>query len=325
MSDELTLNAKAKAKRRSIINDLEEFDDVVLPSSIPKKVEEKKVKPKKEICEDTSEWLDELLVFTSPKVKKSKKKSFKGFTREDNGNKKRKKTNKQGELKNYQKEFEPELALLKNLYMAQSKFTDNLQRKYDDMEKAKSSARGVGKFTTDLIGAINTARATTLQIMDKTISTKKTIAELNVKERKEFGSKTNSDQDNNAEFASTYLKQMMAAGRNNIIQSGYMGMESGDNYNLFPDSDDSSIIDSIEESIGDDLLGTKNEYLKYENAGIEISVVRDIDGEWDFIATDKDGKVATDYPLPMRSKMTFNPSVGVAVDEFGRKYPLMVQ
>lgn len=324
--DEFTINAKARTKRRNIISDLEDIDDIVLPSSIQVKEEPKKKANEKEIGEDTSEWLDEIMAFTAPKPKKKKGKGFKGFMNEEGAKTKKRKTKDKGEMKNYQKEFDPELTLLKNLYMSQSKFTDSLQKKYDAMENAKSTARGVGKFTTDLIMAINTARSTTLQIMDKTISTKKIIADLNVKERKEFGAKSNSEQENNAQFASTYLKQMMAAGRNNVLQAGYQQPQGADSYNLFTETNDDNMFSSIEKSLGsnarDDSVDT---FLKYENANIEVSVVKDMDGEWDFVAMDANGTVVPDYPMPMKSKMSFNPSLGMAIDEYGQKYPLIEQ
>lgn len=324
MSDELILNAKKKNKCQKVISGFDEIDNIILPSSIQVKEPEKKVKKKKEFVDDTSEWLDELMTFTAPKPKKKKGKTFKGFI--DSNEKsvaKKKKGKKDGELKDYYKEFEPELALLRSLYAQQSKFTDNLQKKYDAMEGAKSTARGVGKFTTDLITAINVARSTTLQIVDKTISTKEKIANLTVKERKEFGSKTNSEHENNAAFASTYLQQMINAGRNNVLNGGYVQPENSAPVD-YSDISGEELFSSLEDSMGENTRDSSvDAFLKYENSNVEVCVVRDADGEWEFIALDQDGKSVDDYPLPFKCKMSFNPSIGRAISEFGEKYRLI--
>lgn len=320
--DEFMINAKISNKKNKIIDELDDIDNIVLPSSI-KKVIEPSPKKEPELSEDTDEWLNELMCFTSPKPKKKKNKQFKGFLSDDQVIKKTSKSKKQknGEMKDYYKEFEPELALLKNLYMQQSKFTDVLQKKFDEIEKSKSTSRGVGKFTTDLINSISQARSTALQIMDKTINTKKIIADLNVKERKEFSNKNSSAQENNVEFASTFLKKIIDTGRQNIIDTPVT-------YDEIPqDSTDIDLFASIEDSIGESTRNPDiNKYLEYESkGGVVISVIRDRDGDWDFIATDKNGNIVTDYPLPKKSHMSFNPSLKLAIDDYGQKYPLIEQ
>ena len=220
------------------------------------------------------------------------------------------------------------MMMLRNLQLEQDKFVDSLQKKYDQMENTKSTARGVGKYTTDLINTITSARATSLQIVDKIISTKKTIADLDFKERKEFGSNNNSEQANLTNYASTYLKQMMTVCRNNIV-------DQSQNYSVDEiDSDDTEdLFSSIDESLGEtDRSDEVDKYLKYENDNIEVKVIwydsvsdDDITKKYDFIAEDPNGNVIDDYPLPEKTKMSINRSTGMATDLYGTKYKLIVK
>jgi hypothetical protein len=166
-----------------------------------------------------------------------------------------------------------------------------------------------------------------MQLIDKVISTKKTIADLDFKERKEFGSNNNSEQVNLNNYASTYLRQMIDAGRTNVTNSGYIDMpEDLDEDNL----DD--IFDSIDESLGDDERSEDVEkYLKYENDNIKIIVnwyddvnSDDIRDKYDYMAINSDGDEISDYPLPEKGKININRSTGFATDEYGNKYKLYI-
>ncbi len=334
MHDELIFNAKKRNKRKNILSQLDDMDEsVILTSSI--KVKDPDTKPKKpktnsEPMTDTDEWMNELMSFSTPKPKKNKSKKFKGFNLDGDDidasvAKKKRGKKKEGELKDYNKEFAPELSLLNSLFAQQSKFTDALQKKYDSIENSKSTARGVGKFTTDLIVAINSARSTTLQIVDKTISTKEKIANLTVKERKEFGNKNSSEGQNNAAFASTYLKQIMQAGRNTMMSSaGYLAPENVSNEPAYEDIDGEDLFGDIELSLGDNNRDESvTKFLKYDQEDIEVCVERYDDGNWAYVAIRPNGDRVDDYPMPALCKMTFNTSVGKAISEYGQKYRII--
>ncbi len=339
MKDEIIFNAKMpskKSKRKSLLDELESIDSestAPLMSSLfdkqkeakKKEKEEKKAKKEAEEADDDDEDFMSFIKATSPKTKKGKK--FK-FNVNYGDEKKKKKKDKDKSIVNHKKDFEPEMMILRNLQMDQDKFVDSLQKKYDQMENTKSTARGVGKYTTDLINTITSARATSLQIVDKIISTKKTIADLDFKERKEFGSNNNSEQTNLANYASTYLKQMMTVGRNNVV-----GEQSSYSVDDVDSEDTDDLFSSIDESLGDtDRSDEVDKYLKYENDNIEVKVVwydgksdDDIREKYDFIAEDPNGNIIDDYPLPEKTKMSINRSTEMATDLYGNKYKLIVK
>ena len=339
MKDEIIFNAKMpskKSKRKSLLDELESMDTestAPLMSSLfdkqkeekKKEKEEKKAKKEAEEADDDDEDFMSFIKATSPKTKKGKK--FK-FNVNYGDEKKKKKKDKDKSIVNHKKDFEPEMMILRNLQMDQDKFVDSLQKKYDQMENTKSTARGVGKYTTDLINTITSARATSLQIVDKIISTKKTIADLDFKERKEFGSNNNSEQTNLANYASTYLKQMMTVGRNNVV-----GEQSSYSVDDVDSEDTDDLFSSIDESLGDtDRSDEVDKYLKYENDNIEVKVVwydgksdDDIREKYDFIAEDPNGNIIDDYPLPEKTKMSINRSTEIATDLYGNKYKLIVK
>lgn len=339
MKDEIIFNAKMpskKSKRKSLLDELESMDTestAPLMSSLfdkqkeakKKEKEEKKAKKEAEEADDDDEDFMSFIKATSPKTKKGKK--FK-FNVNYGDEKKKKKKDKDKSIVNHKKDFEPEMMILRNLQMDQDKFVDSLQKKYDQMENTKSTARGVGKYTTDLINTITSARATSLQIVDKIISTKKTIADLDFKERKEFGSNNNSEQTNLANYASTYLKQMMTVGRNNVV-----GEQSSYSVDDVDSEDTDDLFSSIDESLGEtDRSDEVDKYLKYENDNIEVKVVwydgksdDDIREKYDFIAEDPNGNIIDDYPLPEKTKMSINRSTEMATDLYGNKYKLIVK
>lgn len=339
MKDEIIFNAKMpskKSKRKSLLDELESMDTestAPLMSSLfdkqkeakKKEKEEKKAKKEADESDDDDEDFMSFIKATSPKTKKGKK--FK-FNVNYGDEKKKKKKDKDKSIVNHKKDFEPEMMILRNLQMDQDKFVDSLQKKYDQIENTKSTARGVGKYTTDLINTITSARATSLQIVDKIISTKKTIADLDFKERKEFGSNNNSEQTNLANYASTYLKQMMTVGRNNVV-----GEQSSYSVDDVDSEDTDDLFSSIDESLGEtDRSDEVDKYLKYENDNIEVKVVwydgksdDDIREKYDFIAEDPNGNIIDDYPLPEKTKMSINRSTEMATDLYGNKYKLIVK
>lgn len=327
---ELGFNCKIpskKSKRLALLDELDEFDTPLLSTK-------EESKPKKDkVVEDTPSEYDEelneymeILNSAVPKVHKGKK--FKFNVEYGNGDKKKKKKKSKDKVVSHKKDFELEIQLLKNLQADQDKFIATLQKKYDQMENTKSTARGIGKYTTDLITNITSARSTSLQIIDKIISAKKTVADLDFKERKEFGSNSNSEQTNINNYASTYLKQMMDVGRNNIVDSNTS--YSIDNI----DSEDTEdLFDSINEALGDsDRSDEVDKYLKYENENIEVKVVWDDDSDdedirnrYYFVAEKPNGEEVDDYPLPEKTRLSINRSTNIATDIYGNKYKMYIQ
>lgn len=327
IKDEIIFDAKTilpnKKKSQNIMDELDDMDSgSVLLSSMYNTIESSK--PEK-VEDDTNniddDWDDVLDSLKAPKIKKKKVHNV-VFGDE----KKKKKKKKSGEPISHRKEFETEMTLLRNLQIEQSKFVDSLQKTYDALQSTRSTSRGVGKYTTDLIDSISTARSLSMQLVDKIISTKKTIADLDFKERKEFGSKGSSEQENMSNYAATYLKTMVNYGRNNIVNGDGMQDIDGINSDVSEDELFSSISDSLGET---DRSEEIQKYLEYEGSGIQIYVrlypnYEPINSPYDYeyIAYDNQGNIVSDYPLPEKTKLSINRSNNTVSDAYGNKYCL---
>lgn len=303
-----------KNRKKRILSDLDELDletddSVFLVSSVIKN--EPKSKKKKNEDEPTQEdiggWLTTLSELSVSKIRGRTPRNFLS------GKDKKKKKHKKGknEPTDFAKEFEPEVALVDNLLIEQTRFVNSLQQKYDRMESTKSSARGTGKFTNDLVSNINQARQLASQLVDKKISVKKTIADLEMKERKEFSGGVNGDDMNN--YAAEYLKTLMSQRSELVTGFGDTAIE---------DLDDEGVNNLFDSVVSDDRGDDVAAYLKYENRNVEIICIVNPDDfdDFTFIAETSDGEVLTDYPLPEESHIVLNRSTMIATDSYGRKY-----
>ena len=127
-----------KKKKNKILSELSELDEldyeptaVMISSQRPEK--EKKHKSEAErIEEETSQddWLATVANFKAEPIKRKSHTPSDIFNYYDKGKKKKKKKKKDG-LTDFNKEFENEMNIIKELMVDQSKFTDSLQKKYD--------------------------------------------------------------------------------------------------------------------------------------------------------------------------------------------------
>lgn len=309
-------------ERRKRIADLidDDYDFSTTPSEIMKtntKPEKKKVYVEEPESADTMEWMTSLENLRKPMVHS---KSVKNFLDDDYnyyGKKKRKKKKKKdGEVISYDDEFDRETAIIRNLLQEQTKFTNSLQQRYNILDQQKSSARGVGKFTTDLISGINSARSLSKDLAKELINTKKTICELNIKERDRLAKKH--DDSDDFVYASKYLKGLMSVNKGDFEydESDIDDINNGDE--MFGD-----IVNSMESNDAYvERSENSNKFLKYENQKVEVRVTCDHDGENAvFYAVNEAGDILDDYPVPLDTKVTVNPSTMVAIDRFGEKYP----
>lgn len=326
VKDVIILNNKVSSKKRKrVLDELDELENsFVLPSTITNRVkvkEDKESKNEKEKTEEvTDDWLNAIVSIKAPKPNKKMKKKFEGFITEKvegASGKKGKKKKGEAELINYHKEFEPELNALKNLFSDQSKFSMSLQQMYDEIGGKKATARGIGKFTIDLVEAVSQSRATTLSVLDKIIGTKKTISELDMKQKEKFGKKAGSEFQDNSQFASAFLAQAIKGGKD--LNSSEIPFDTG--YNEISNYDDiGSLIES--KLFGVERDPSVDAFLKYETSGVEVYIMMDDENNWDFIAEDRDGNILEDYPLPSKKKLTFYMDMNKAVNEFGEEYKI---
>ena len=361
--------AEKKKRKSNLFLELESLtDENISPSSLynsqkeEKKKEKEEKKKEKEKDEEVidDEWLETLTNFSAPKTKKKSK--FTGSVEDYIIGKKKKggkkKDKDKGKIVSHKKDFDAEMSLLKDLYKDQSNFVDSLQKKYDQLDNMKSSVRGVGKFTTDLIMSLNSARTLNSSILNNIISLKKTIADLDFKERKEFGGSGSGEGMNAANYASNYLKQIISAGRNNIgasqesydsfddlddddddstliktcIAYGFIYEDASHHNCIFVGYDDDGIASSISDALGDmEREEEVNKYLKYENRFVKVKVIwhtgyagDDFTKQYDFIAVDADNNVVSDYPVPLKTSMIPNFSTQSCTDKYGTKYDMIM-
>ena len=320
---------ETKSKRRKILEELEELDllteepaqsndsdDFLMSSYVPKK------KPKEKEPEftdsDSDSWLNAITnidILADERISNRHHKKIEGGIFARQGKNKKKKKKKKTELIDYNKEFETEAALYRNLLQDQNRFTESLQKEYDRLKSTKSSARGISKTMTDLIENITQARGLSLQIVDKTVGLKKTTADLMMKQKKEFGSGTEENADMGS-FASSYLKQML--NERQTIMNGTGNPE-------IVDYSDDMVDDLLDDGLGEyDADSETSKYLRYESQHVRVfAIINPSDyADAEFAAYDEDGNYISDYPLPTMTTLSINDSTLTATDTYGRKYPI---
>lgn len=333
MEDLLPSNKnKQRARQASLLSEIKDIEDVsplngtFLPSSLlvdNKKVGKHKYDddlPRKEDDYDDSdpdEWFQTIsLICSKPSKKKIHKAADDIFESAGLKKKKKKKKKGSGDLVDFKSEFETERALYKNLLMEQSKFVESLQREYDGIIGKKSSNRGLTKQMTDLIENINQARSLSMQLVEKNVNVKKLIAELNMKQKKEFGAL---ESDNMNDFAASYIKNMISH-RAEALGTGYEGMVS--------DYSEEELLDALDSTVLDDRPDDVNKYIEYDNRGVKVYVVIDENDpngveNYRFIARDENGYELDDYPMPIHTDISINKSTNVATDKYGQKYKII--
>lgn len=290
-----------------------DMDDMtpILPSKILAKSEESS-KPETE--EDEYYGNDEWMASLSSMAKIRATRISDGLLDPDEmGRKKKKKKKKKTDVTDYEEKFSPELALLRGLLKDQTAFVNSAQRIYNSMQAQKSSARGVGKYTNDLMGQINSGRQLAKDLVKEIIGAKKTIAELSMKEREKLAKAMGVDSDELTSWSASFLKSLTSKDRAALEQ------EIGGIEDL--DSDD-DLFAAIDNQIGDNQDGEANLYLKYENLHPQIRArYIQTTGDTEFYAVSEDGDLIEDYPVPAAgTKLDVNTSTGVGTDEFGRKF-----
>lgn len=116
---------------------------------------------------------------------KKKKKKYQKWIDDDEVNTVLNAKAKKPKKKNYNKEFESELNMLKNLVADQNRFTNDLQRRYNIMAGPNTKdAMPLSKTQVDLASVINASRSNALGVLNAIGNVKKTIADLYMKQKK---------------------------------------------------------------------------------------------------------------------------------------------
>lgn len=319
----------SKSKKTSL---LDEFDDLQLeepavsfnqfrPSEIKKEKETEEITTSDD--EPSDDWMEILSQWKTPKVKASgSSKNYRGsdvydFLHGGSGKKKKKKKKEKEGPKDYYDDFAPEINLMQNMLEDATRFTDSLQKRYYALEATKSSARGVGKFTTDLISSINQSRSVSSQLLNNITGLKKSIADLNMKEKKEAKAANLGDEEDLTNFSSSFLRKLIQQDRSDAAMYGDDTPVSGD---------EDDIYDNISEMLaGNERSDEVDKYLKYENRNVElVAYVNQDTNEYEIRAIAGDtGEELYDYPIPEIKHLDINASTETATDEYHSKYKII--
>ena len=317
----------SKVKKRSL---LDEYDELELeepamsfnkfrPSEIKKDKETSELAKSVDEDEIDDDWLGVLSQWKTPKVKTHKNyrnSDVFDFLHGESGKKKKKKKKEKEGPKDYYDDFAPEIGLMRNMLEDATKFTDSLQKRYYALESTKSSARGVGKFTTDLISSINQSRSVSSQLLNNITSLKKSIADLNMKERKEAAAANGGDGEDLSNFSASFLRKLIQQDRSDAAMYGDAVPISGDEDDIF---------DNISELLADNGRSDEvDKYLKYENRNVELVAYVDPDTDaYEVKALAEDGEELYDYPIPEVERMDINHSTEIATDEYHTRYRII--
>lgn len=309
MSHEEEFVPRRRERVSKIVSDMEDITPV-LPSQILVGTTKDEHETADEEFYGNDEWMKSLT--TMPRIRATR--SVSGIIDPDlMGKKKKKKKKKNGDATDYDEKFAGELALLRGLLRDQTAFVSSAQKTYNAMQSQKSSARGVGKYTTDLMAQINSGRSLAKDLIRDIIGTKKTIAELTLKEREKLAKAMGVDSDELVSWSSSFLKSLTARDRVALEQE-IGGIEDLDN--------DDALYAAIDDNIGNDAENESQRYLKYEHLKPTVRArYTQATGDTEFYAVSEDGDLIDDYPVPVAgTKLDVNMSTHTGVDGFGRKF-----
>ncbi len=116
---------------------------------------------------------------------KKNKKKYRKWIDDDDFNSVITAKQKKPKKKNYNKEFEPELNMLRTLVAEQNRFTADLQKRFQNAAgPATKDAQYPNKTLVELASAIGTGRSNSLGMIREIGNLKKTIADLYMKQKK---------------------------------------------------------------------------------------------------------------------------------------------
>ncbi len=206
-------DARIEAKR---IKDEEEL----VRKEAEKDPEEEKLSKKEKREKQFNEWQSVLVGLTGDDLeytsnKKSKKKYKKWITDDIGTDFMNPEKPKKKKKKNYNKEFEPEINMLKASVADQNKFTIDLMKRYQTAAGPNTKdAMPLNKNLIELAGVINSSRQNSLGMLKEIGSLKKTIADLYFKqwkEDREAGNTNSGDSDDLALVGSDVMRTLFSS------------------------------------------------------------------------------------------------------------------
>lgn len=154
-----------------------------------KKNEETPMTKKEKRQAELDNWKEVVIGLTGDDLEYSKpkkgKKKYRKWIDDDDINAVINAKQKKPKKKNYNKEFEPELNMLRSLVAEQNRFTADLQKRFQNAAgPATKDAQMPNKTLVELAAAIGTGRSNSLGMIREIGNLKKTIADLYMKQKK---------------------------------------------------------------------------------------------------------------------------------------------
>lgn len=153
------------------------------------KEEEPKLSKKEKRQKELDAWKEIVIGLTGDDLeyssKKKGKKKYRKWIDDDDMNSVITQKQKKPKKRNYNKEFEPELNMLRTLVAEQNRFTADLQKRFQNAAgPAAKDAMTPNKTLVELASVIASGRSNSLGMLREIGSLKKTIAELYMKQKK---------------------------------------------------------------------------------------------------------------------------------------------
>lgn len=258
------------------------------------------------------------LDYVPPKKKKNKYKKWIG--EDDTGNSMLVDKPKRKKKVNYNKEFEYELNMLKNIVSAQNKFADDLEKRFRNMAgpNTKDSAP-LNKTAVDLASSVTASRNGALSVIKEITGVKKTIAELTMKDKKleqdGHGSSVTNMQDLDL-LGSSIASRLEPA----PIKKPSVSIYNDDT----PSEIDNNVYDEIDNSVDiiDDI--EISPFAKFDRVPTKTIVeYTPSESKYRFkTINNTTGEEIVDYPNPTFKITNFDEKNKVARDVFDTEYPL---
>lgn len=229
--------------------------------------------------------------------------------------------------RNYEKEFEPHMNMLKNLLAEQNKFRTDLLKRFD-LAAGPSNIRDaqMNKTIVDLATAISTAGNAALSTMREIGATKKTVAELYIKQRQmesKFGGGDSQDVGlMGSDIASAILGRPTSIPQQQYLQPS----QPQPSLNQLPVQlpQEITVSNNFDPSSWNQ-DSFVSEHTKYEEIPHSFVV------EWHpnedkarFKAIDPDGNELKGCPVPTFKIKNIDPERKIARDDFEQIYPLEI-
>lgn len=156
---------------------------------LDKEIEENKLTKKEKRQKELDSWKEIVVGLTGDDLeyttKKKSKKKYRKWVDDDDMNAIITQKPKKAKKRNYNKEFEPELNMLRTILAEQNRFTADLQKRFQNAAgPATKDAQFPNKTLVELAAAITSGRVNSLGMLREIGNIKKTVADLYMKQAK---------------------------------------------------------------------------------------------------------------------------------------------